>query len=160
MAQLQVSAKEFNDLTFVRLARELALAILPLETILSNNQVPMEVWEQIQVHPRFLQLLEIETANWGSALNTHERVKLKSAALIEEWLPEAYARMTDPTENLNAKSEVAKLVAKLAGMGLSTAAVGGEGGERFSVTINLGSDNRLTFEKTVTPKVIDAEMVD
>jgi hypothetical protein len=45
-------------------------------------------------------------------------------------------------------------------MGLTNAAVDGAGGERFSVTINLGSDNKLTFEKTVAPKVIDGEVVD
>lgn len=160
MAQMPVNAKEFNDLTFVKLARELALAINPLETILSHNQVTTEDWEQIKSHPRFLQYLEVETSNWGSALNTHERVKLKSAAMMEEWLVEAYARMTDPSENLNAKTEVAKLVSKLAGLGITNAAVEGAAGERFSVTINLGADNKLTFEKAVSPKVIEGELAD
>lgn len=156
MAQLQVNAKEFNDLTFVKLARELAMGIAPLETILSSNHVTLDVWETIQTHPRFLQYLETEMSNWESALNVNERVKLKSAAMMEEWLPEAYARMTDPAENLNAKTELAKLVTKLAGMGLTNANVDGGGGEKISININLGND-KITFEKDITRQIIEAD---
>lgn len=156
MAQLQVNAKEFNDLTFVKLARELAMGITPFETILSNNHIDLDVWETIQKHPRFLQLLETELSDWGSALNTHERVKLKSAAMMEEWLPEAYSRMTDPNENLNSKTELAKLVTKLAGMGLTNASIEGGGAEKISININLGAD-KISFQKDITLPVIEAD---
>lgn len=156
MAQLQINAKDINDLTFVKLARELAMGITPLETILSNNHIDLDLWETIQKHPRFLQLLETELSDWGSALNTHERVKLKSAAMMEEWLPEAYSRMTDPNENLNSKTELAKLVTKLAGMGLTNASIEGAGAEKISININLGAD-KISFQKDITLPVIEAD---
>ena len=76
--------------------------------------------------------------------------------MVEEALPEFYARMHDPKEPLPAKTDVLKTIAKFAGVGGSdfNAAVGGE---KLSVTINLGSDHQLRIEKEVTSKVIDHE---
>lgn len=147
-----------NEVTLVKLARELAIGLHSLETILESNKIDSRSWETIQSHPRFLQFLEMETAAWSSALNTHERVKLKSAAMIEEWLPEAYTRLHDQNETLNSKTELGKLIRDLAGF--SKQGVGVEGsGEKFSVTINLGADNQLKFEKSSGPKTIEGEVV-
>jgi len=159
MGQIITPDSRLDDATFVKLAREIAMGIHPMETILSNNQIDGNYWETIQKHPRFLQYLESETSAWGSALNTHERVKIKSAAIIEEWLPELFTRMHDANENLNAKIEAGKLVSKLAGMGLAGAQIT-DGSERFSVTINLGADSQIKFEKQLAPKVIDSEPVE
>jgi len=160
MAQNLVPSKKFSDLTLVKLAREVAMNIQSIETILETNQIDIETWENIKVHPRFNQYLESETSSWNSAINTHERVKLKSAAVIEDWLPEAYARMHDASENLNAKTELGKLVARLAGMGLTNTHVTDGSGERFSVTINLGNDAQLKFEKEIPMKTIDGSLED
>lgn len=159
MAQNSVPSKKFDDLTLVKLAREIAMNIQSIETILETNQITPETWDKIKITPRFNNLLETEAAAWNSAINTHERVKLKSAAIIEEWLPEAYARMHDTTENLNAKTELAKTVARFAGMGLNNASITDASGERFSVVINLGNDAQLKFEKEMPMKVIDGEEV-
>lgn len=160
MAQIQLHTKKFNDLTLVKLAREVAMNIQSIETILEANQIDIETWEDIKVLPKFNQLLESETSAWNSAINTHERVKLKSAAVIEDWLPEAYARMHDQSENLNAKTELGKLVARLAGMGLTNTNITDGSGERFSVTINLGNDAQLKFEKEMPMKTIDGSLED
>lgn len=157
MTQITPRTNKFSDLTLVQLAREIAMNIQSIETILETHQIDDETWNKIKITPRFTSLLESETAAWNSAVNTHERVKLKSAALVEDWLPEAYARMSDPTENLNAKTELGKLVARLAGMGLSNANITDASGERFSVTINLGGDNNLKIEKEMPMKVISGE---
>lgn len=158
MAQSTEIVPAFNEVTLVKLARELALGILPVKTILELHQIDPNSWETIQKHPRFLQVLEAETAAWSSALNTHERVKLKSAAMIEEWLPEAYTRMHDRNETLTSRTELGKLIRDLAGF--SKQGVGVEAtGEKFSVTINLGADRELKFEKTQGPVTIDGEMV-
>jgi hypothetical protein len=160
MAQNLVPSKKFSDLTLVKLAREVAMNIQSIETILEANQIDIETWENIKVHPKFNQYLESETSSWNSAINTHERVKLKSAAVIEDWLPEAYARMHDASENLNAKTELGKLVARLAGMGLTNTNITDGSGERFSVTINLGNDAQLKFEKEMPMKTIDGSLED
>jgi len=157
MAQSTRVSPAVNEVTFLKLARELAIGIFSLETILQNNKIDQNTWETIQRHPRFRQLLEAESASWGSALNTHERVKLKSAAMIEEWLPEAYTRLHDQNETLNSKTELGKLIRDLAGF--TKQGIGVEGsGEKFSVTINLGADNQLKFEKQ-SAKTIEGEVV-
>lgn len=130
--------------------------IRPLEEILSVHGLTPADFEQMQRLPRFQSYLESEAAAWHGSLNTHERVKLKAAAMIEEWLPELNQRLHDRSENLNYKVEAGKLARDLAGF-----AKGGVGveslGEKFSVTINLGNDSKLTFEKQLPPVVIDAE---
>lgn len=145
-----------TDLSLLKLAREIAQDIHLLEDILANHNVSPENWQQIQQNPRFISYLESETANWNAALNTQERVRIKAASAVEEWLPELYARVHDANENLSAKVEAGKLLRDLAGF--SKGGVGMEAtGERFSVVINLGTDNQLKFEKEVTPRVIDHE---
>ena len=145
-----------SDVILVKLARELAMEIHPLEEILKAYAIEPKQWEHIQDMPRFQALLETEMAQWNGALNTHERVKIKAAAMIEEWLPEAHERMHDRGETLNSKTELGKLIRDLGGF--SKGSMGVEGaGERFSVTINLGADAQLKFEKQAPPMVIDAE---
>lgn len=157
MTQSTLQGPAISETMLLRLAREIAMGILPLETILETSKIEQNTWETIQYHPRFLQFLESESAVWSSSLNTQERVKLKSAAMIEEWLPEAYSRLNSPSETLNSKVELGKLIRDLAGF--TKQGVGTEGsGEKFSVTINLGADNQLRFEKT-SPKVVDGEVL-
>lgn len=144
------------DLVLLKLAREIAIDLHDIETILKRYQIDTETWESIRQNTYFNELLKSEVEAWQSALNTTERSKLKSAAMIEEWLPEAYARLHSATENLSAKVELAKLIARIAGMGLTNVGVEGGSGERFSVTINLGGDTKLTYDKQLPPKVIEA----
>lgn len=129
--------------------------IFPVETILDAHGITSEQWIEIRGNQHFKNLLVDQLAVWNGALNTQERVKLKSAALIEEWLPELNALMHDRNQGLAAKVEAGKLAARLAELGLNKAGIGGEIGERFSVTINLGADAQLRFEHKVTPQVID-----
>lgn len=111
-----------------------------LPAILKSCGASLADWQTIQGHPRFHQILSAEVQAWNSAISTQERVKLKSAAIIEQWLPEAYARMHDVAEALPAKTEVAKLITRLAGLGVEGARIEGST-ERFSLTINIG-DNK------------------
>jgi hypothetical protein len=52
---------------------------------------------------------------------------------------------------------VMKLIKSLTGMGVHSATEGV--GDRLSVTINLGGDAKLTYEKTVAPQVIEGEVL-
>ena len=140
----------FNDLLMVRLAREIAMEIRPLEEILVSLKVSPDDWAAIGEHPAFQARLATAVSEWSSAINTAERVKLKSLAFVEEALPEFFARAHDPREGLAAKIEVLKAVAKFAGIG-GTADFAGAG-ERVTVTINLGEDRHIRVEKDVTPQ--------
>lgn len=145
-----------QDQKLLALARELAMDIRPLETVLTEYQITPEMFQRIRNLPRFRMYFEQEVAQWQTATATADRVRIKSAAVLEAWLPELYARMSDAKEPLSSKVEAGKLLARMAEVGATKASEGG--GERFSVTINLGSDQTLKFEKTVTPRVIAAEV--
>jgi len=148
-----------TDVQFLRIAREIAMDLNSIETILKNNQLTASDWEKLKLDPRFLRLLESEVTAWEAAGNTHERTKLKSSALLEEWLLEANARIHDPKELLSAKTEVVKLLARIAGMGNERPDGGGVVGERFSVTINLGADKKIKIVKELPSKVIEGQAV-
>jgi hypothetical protein len=157
MAGLPAELHSDEEVTALKLARDIAMDFHDVDAILEAHGITGERYEQLKSNPYFRALLASEVAAWKSALNTNERVKLKAASMLEEWLPEAYARAHDAKETLSAKVELMKLIKSLTGMGVTNATEGG--GERLSVTINLGGDAKLTYEKTVAPQVIDGEVL-
>lgn len=148
-----ISNPSNSDILLVKLAREIAMDIQPIENILKQYSLSPDAWASLQLNGRFRSLLASEVEQWNTALNTHERVKMKAAAMLEEWLPELNNRMHDSNEALPAKIEGGKMLTRIAGMERSSE-VGG-GGERFTVTINLGEDSKLTFEKQLPAITIE-----
>lgn len=151
MTAVTVKTPSFNDVTLLKLAREIAMDMRSLDDILELHDVKREDWEQIAKLDRFQNYLRQCIEEWNSATNTQERVRLKSLAFVEEALPEFYARAHDPNENLNAKVEVLKTVARFAGVGGNVDT--GNMSERLSVTINLGSDQKFKIEKNINPVI-------
>ena len=142
-----------DHVTMVKIAREIAIDHFEVETILKRYSINNETWSKVSTSPEFTRILESETAAWQSATNTHERTKLKAAAMVEEYLPEGNKRIHDPKEPLPAKTELLKVLTRIAGMGLTNSEVNGATAEKFSITINLGADKQLKFEKDVTPPI-------
>ncbi len=155
MASANLPVSYETEVQYLRLAREIAMDLNDVQTILKNHNLTSKEFDRIKSDARFISLLESEIAAWTAAGNIHERTKLKAGALIEEWMLEANARINDPKELLSAKTEVVKLLARIAEMGSDRGMVAAGGGERFQVTINLGGDHKLEFSKTVTSKVIE-----
>lgn len=153
MSLLPIVDNKVDDILLVTLSREIAMNVFKLEDILERHNVDEKTWDFIQSHPRFTQLLQNAVVEWESALNTEERVKVKSATMIELWLTHASALLHSQDEDTGKKTELAKFIARLANMGVPNTQVNG-GGERLSVIINLGSD-QLKIEKDITPRVIE-----
>ena len=154
MAELATTFTTNPGVDYISLAREIARDMNPIQTILESRQIDANEWERIQANPHFQRVLSSEVEAWQSANNVGERVRLKALHFVEEALPEFFQRAHDPRETLNAKTEVLKTITRLAGIGNSMGETGAMG-EKFSVTINLGADQTLKIEKTVTPQVID-----
>ena len=154
MAELATTFTINPGVDYISLAREIARDMNPIQTILESRQIDANEWERIQANPHFQRVLSSEVEAWQSANNVGERVRLKALHFVEEALPEFFQRAHDPRETLNAKTEVLKTITRLAGIGNSMGETGAMG-EKFSVTINLGADQTLKIEKTVTPQVID-----
>lgn len=145
-----------GDLLLIKLAREIAIEMREVPDILQNHHLTQEEWDEISAMPRFQQLLASEVEAWNSAVNTSERVRLKSAAMIEEWLPEAFKQMHNPEASLLHKTEIAKVLGRISGLDKGPMSTDGNV-EKFSVTINLGADQQLSFTKEVPSKVIEHE---
>jgi hypothetical protein len=147
MDTLGLPLAPYDDSKLLRLAREIACELQSLPVILNAHSINDYEWETIRVMPRFQQLLASAIEEWHSATATPERVKVKAAAMIEQVLPELYARLVDPKGHLGYQIDGLKWLKDLAGIG----ARGGTAGEasHFSVTINLGAANggQLKIEK-------------
>jgi hypothetical protein len=147
----------YDDMKLVKLAREIAMGIKDIPDILFDNGLIQREFEAIQRLPHFNKMLASEIAAWASATNTQERVKLKAGAMIEEYLPELYARLNDREEPLMGKIKAMELVTKMAGFGERDLPALGSPGDRVQVIINLGADTKLEYQKQLPPKVIEHE---
>lgn len=150
MTALPARTAALDPVVHLRLARELAADMRPLEEILRVHLISADEFSELMESDHFKRLVHNAAVEWQSAGNTAERVRIKSLAFIEEALPEFYARAHDGKETLNAKVEVLKAVTRLAGIG-ERGAADGSIGERMVVTINLGQDHKLTIAKDITP---------
>lgn len=121
----------------LKVARELAIGIYEIEEILKNNEISLREFEAWRTNPRFLSYLQTEREAWNSAVNAPERIKLKSAVVLEEFIVEAHGALHDRKTPLNQRVELGKLLTKMAGIG-ETKLVGGAGGSGFQLTINIG----------------------
>lgn len=150
-----VSAAAKREIDIVKLAREIAMDFRPLKDILEHHKVSVEEFEKLRIHPYFNRVLANEVEAWQSAVNTNERVRLKSAAMMEELLPTLWQRMVTPKEDLMKVVKGAELVAKLADLGQSTKET--NPGDKVVIHIDMGQAGKVQVAKQVTPQVIDHE---
>lgn len=146
---------QITDHKLVVLAREIAMDVVPLETILRSAGITSNQWEAIQKQPRFQEVLSAEMLAWESAVNTADRVKLKAAACVEDALLEMHGRLHDRREPMSARVELFKSLAKLGGLETSSKA-DVQMGERFQLTINIGDGRAREITSEVT-RVIEHE---
>jgi hypothetical protein len=153
---VETGPAEVFAVDFATLAREVAMDIFPVETILELHRLSQEEWAQISSHPRFISMLVSMQRDWQSASNTRERVKVKSATGLESML-EIYIRdINDPAIPLNQRVEAGKFLARLGELDAQRS-VGLEGG---GVTINIvtGRDHLpVTIEAKANRPLIEAE---
>lgn len=154
MANDLATSSVFDDDKAIILAREIAMDIHPLEDILKRHGVDATEWAFLSKTPRFNQYLTDAIQTWQSALNSPERIKVKSLAAIEDWLLTAYELLHVKDGSLRDKVELAKLVARLAGVGESAKDVAV--GEKVMITINMG-DETVKAHKIASMPVIEHE---
>lgn len=135
------------------LAREVAINIRELPDILKNFGLTGEQYARIAEIDFFKHALSAAVIEWTSALKTADRIRIEAAVALEDAMPVLAARMKDGKEGLPAAVEAGKLFAKLAGLGEREGSQSAPG-EKFTININLGdgADDKLSFEKDVTPR--------
>ncbi len=142
-AKQLISLPELPYPKLAALAREVAMDIRVLDEILITYGLTRIQYDFLQENNEFYkQALHTLTIEWNSALSTPERLKIESAAILEDALPRLGARMQNQAEGLPGVIEAAKLFAKMAGVGEREANQAAPG-EKFSITINLGGDEKI-----------------
>lgn len=147
-----------NNFLLAKLAREIAMNIREVPEILKTFKLSAEQYAAIEKIPFYKNVLDQYIIEWESARNTGDRLKIEAAAGLESAMPSLTARMQSEREDLGKAAEVAKLFSKIAGVEAG-AAQSGNPGDKFSITINLGEDVKLQFDKEIeqtAPKIIEA----
>lgn len=140
----------------VQLAREVACEFEDLAVVLARNGLNDEQYAKILNNPFYSRVLTATKSEWADPHNTEMRVRMTSAWLLEKALPDVYIRIINPQEPLSSVNEGIKTLAKLAGIGEKGPDHGT--GEKFLISINLGSDKTITQEvKTIETKAVDVE---
>ena len=129
------------------LARELAMGIYEVEDILGRYGVSWDEFERINAMPRFQRLLETTTVEWGSTLNTRERIKVKALAGVEDGLHGLFLSAKDTRETLASRVEAYKLARVLAGIGEKDPNEIPQ--EKFTLTINIGDEKTVVGGPTI-----------
>jgi hypothetical protein len=146
-----------QERTIRMLAREIAMDIYEPSKIMDDHELTIEQWDAIIQTPLFKQVLAEERERWVSALNTRERVEIKTLQAIEYSLPTMYAYLHDKGFADTAKVALFQALQKGAGIGQKEGAIA-DVGQRVQININLGEDKKLSVEHDVTPKVIEGSV--
>ena len=151
-AKVLIQLPEMTHGALASLAREIAMDIKTHDSILLMYKLSNAQYEYLKEYNDFFKAaLHSCAIEWHSALTTPERIKIEAAAALEDAMPRLSARMVNIAEGLPGVTEVAKLFAKIAGVGEREQGQGAPG-ERFTISINLGGDEKLVVSsKDVTP---------
>lgn len=132
--------------TLSKLAREIAMDIKERHVILKDFNLNGAQYEYLETYNEFYQqALAAACKDWHAPLTTPERLKIEAAAILEDGMAGLGARMQSKSEGLPGVIEAAKLFAKIAGVGEREAGPGNPG-ERFTINIDLGGDQRITVQ--------------
>lgn len=139
--------------TLAKLAREIAMDIKDRHTILTEYGLTQTQYDFIEAQNDFYRsALATACREWHAPLTTAERIKVEAAAILEDSLVGLGARMQNRGEGLPGVIEAAKLFAKVAGVGEREASQHAPG-ERFSINIDLGADQKISISAAPSPTV-------
>lgn len=148
-ALVALPAIDFPSLA--KLAREIAMDIKERHAILQEFKLTEAQYEFLEEHNEFYRsALAAACKEWHAPLTTQERIRIEAAAILEDSLLGLGARMQNKVEGLPGVIEAAKLFAKVAGVGERDAGSAAPG-ERFTINIDLGGDQKITVASGAPP---------
>lgn len=143
--------KDLDYPTLAKLAREVAMDIKERSAILQEYKLTQTQYEFLEGNNEFFKsALAAACREWHAPMSTPERIKIEAAAILEDSLPGLGSRMQNRSEGLPGVVEAAKLFAKVAGVGEREAGAGNSG-ERFTINIDLGGDQKLVVATGPAP---------
>ena len=149
------SQTEVFAIEFAQLAREVAMDIFPIHDIVALHRLTDDEWQRVQRNPKFNQMVADMAAEWNSAANTRERVRIKAATGLESIL-ETYIRdITDPSIPLNQRVEAGKFLARVGELDNTQQILGGGGGSGFHITLNIGNEVKHMDGKLIEGSLLE-----
>ena len=158
--QATKSLVQLPDLTpsqLAHLARDFAMDIKERHVILKSHGLTDVQYDFLEENNSFYkQALHAACIEWHAPLSTQDRIKVEAAAILEDSLIGLGARMQNKSEGLPGVIEAAKLFAKVAGVGEREAGVGNIG-ERFTINIDLGGDQKISVSSSPAPSQVASD---
>lgn len=151
---------ELDETMLAKLAREMAMNIRPYAQVFDDFGITETDYYEISKLEFYARAKEQFTLEWNATASTADRIKIGSLAYLEQILPALTRRALDLKEALPAATDVAKLLARNAGIGEAKSEAKGAS-ERFVITINLGADLDgkpvvETYDKSIAVDTHDA----
>lgn len=155
-AKALVALPALTPSELARLARDMAMDIKERHAVLKSFNLTDAQYDYFETYNDFYkQAYHAACIEWHAPLSTQERIKVEAAAILEDSLVDLGARMRNKAEGLPGVVEAAKLFAKVAGVGEREAGQGAPG-ERFTINIDLGGDQKITVASSPPPAVAAA----
>jgi hypothetical protein len=140
------------------LINEIAKDVVEIDNILSHLNITRDEYLRIAGTRSFKEALVVAQTEWQGATNTHKRVKLKAAAIVEELIMKIFFACTQDDAPLNSKVKALETIAKIGGLGaLEPAANTREGsmGNIFNLQINYSEGS--TEQVQLGGQIVDTE---
>jgi len=139
------------------LVTELAKDIIELDDILKFLDITKEDYLKISQTRSFKEALTVANTEWQGATNTHKRVKLKAAAITEEFMLKLFFLARDSVdEPLSSKTKAFEAISRIAGLGAlepPVSVAGGATGNVFNLQINYSGGNSENL--SIGPSILE-----
>lgn len=153
-AKALVQLPDIPYTALAQLARDIAMDIKERHVVLKDFNLTQAQYDYLEANNEFfISALKAACIEWHAPLSTQERIKLSAAAILEDSLPGLGSRMQNTREQLPGVIEAAKLFAKVAGVGERDAGAATPG-ERFTINIDLGGDQKVVVSSGPAPDAI------
>jgi len=132
-----------------RLALDLAMGIKPVAALLDDYGLSAAQMRQRMADPNYQAQIREYRRIWSSPMNAAERVRIKTAVMVEDGLTDLWQIMTNAEMNPSVRLDAHKHLTRLADVEPQRSA--DAGGSRFSVTINLPGQEQMVVEANAVP---------
>lgn len=148
-----VTFEHFTMDNLAELAREIAGSVHGYPPVIERRKITLDQYKTIAQNQFFVDMLRQSVQEYQRIDSAQKRAKQKAAVAFEHAIPTMGARINDPREPLEKVAQMAKVLADVGGIGSRDQTAGPQ--ERITISIDLGADTKLTFEKSKTAAVPD-----
>src|SRR5215472_7561882 len=151
MAKLTLVPKKvtLSPEKIIQLASDLAKRYKDTNLVLRDYGISEHEYYELEQNEFFKKALAAEVLEWNRPMNSEQRCQLGARSLTEQVIPEIAKGALDEKQPLNARTDAARFLASIAGLGKKERAESDS--DRVVITINLGADEKLKFDKQVKP---------